>query len=466
MMQTTEGQASQGPVRRVALVDDDHDVRAAAAESLTLAGYRVDAHASAQSFLDSLRDGYPEVLVTDMRMPGLDGLQLFERVLERDASLPVIFITGHGDIAQAVEAMRRGAYDFLEKPYATHRLLTAVGHAWEQRRLVLENRRLQDAATQAESAWPLIGVTPAMERLRQTIRHIADADVDVLVVGETGSGKEMAATALHRWSRRSAGELVALNCAALPESVIESELFGHEPGAFTGAQRKRIGRIEHANGGTLFLDEIEGMPPSVQLKLLRVLETRSVAPLGTNEMRPVDLRVIAASKVDLGDPAQRGDFREDLYYRLNVVTLYMPPLRERREDIPLLFEVFTGQAARRFQREAPPVTDAVRRYLTTHPWPGNVRELLHFAERFVLGVHTLPTPPAAQAATSGDIGGEGTLAERMDRYEAQLIRDTLAANGGNVRATLESLGIARKTFYDKLHRHGIERRVYLSDKTE
>lgn len=470
--------------RRVALVDDDHDVRIAASESLSLAGYQVDAHASAQSFLDSLAQGYPDVLVTDMRMPGLDGLQLFERVLERDASLPVIFITGHGDIAQAVEAMRRGAYDFLEKPYATHRLLTAVGHAWEKRQLVLENRRLQQASEGAQSDWPLLGVSAPMVELRETIRHIADADVDVLLVGETGTGKEMAATALHQWSRRRAGQLVALNCGALPESVIESELFGHEPGAFTGAQRRRVGRIEHSSGGTLFLDEIESMPPAVQLKLLRVLETRSVDPLGTNELRPVDLRVVAASKVDLADPAQRGAFREDLYYRLNVVTLHLPALRERREDIPLLFDVFSGQAASRFRREVPALTDSVRRHLDQHDWPGNVRELLHFAERFVLGVATLAPggrgtriggEAAAVPGTAPDLAGEpqaqgggadedrlaGSLAERVDRYEAQLIRDTLAANGGSVRDTLESLAIARKTLYDKMQRYGIDRRDYL-----
>ncbi|MBY4897643.1 sigma-54 dependent transcriptional regulator [Cupriavidus sp. AU9028] len=466
------------PARRVALVDDDHDVRIAASESLSLAGYHVDAHASAQSFLDSLAHGYPDVLVTDMRMPGLDGLQLFERVLERDASLPVIFITGHGDIAQAVEAMRRGAYDFLEKPYATHRLLTAVGHAWEKRQLVLENRRLQQASEGGQSDWPLLGISAPMVELRETIRHIADADVDVLLVGETGTGKEMAATALHQWSRRRAGQLVALNCGALPESVIESELFGHEPGAFTGAQRRRVGRIEHSSGGTLFLDEIESMPPAVQLKLLRVLETRSVDPLGTNELRPVDLRVVAASKVDLADPSQRGAFREDLYYRLNVVTLHLPPLRQRREDIGLLFDVFCTQAASRFRREVPALGDGVRRYLDEHDWPGNVRELLHFAERFVLGVTAL-TPgarlgqvrtaqaeatAAVQTPSAGAPGTPGSLAERVDRYEAQLIRDTLAANGGSVRETLETLAIARKTLYDKMQRYGIDRREYLPAK--
>ncbi|MBY4945031.1 sigma-54 dependent transcriptional regulator [Cupriavidus respiraculi] len=452
--------ATDARPRRVALVDDDDDVRAAATESLVLAGYLVDAYPNAQAFLQGLPDGYPDVLVTDMRMPGLDGMQLFDRVRERDAGLPVIFITGHGEIAQAVEAMRRGAYDFLEKPYAAHRLLTAVGHAWEKRQLVMENRRLQQAANQAGSMAPLIGMTPAMEQLRQTIRHIADADVDVLLIGETGSGKEMAATALHQWSRRAAGPMVALNCAALPESVIDSELFGHEAGAFTGAQRRRVGRIEHASGGTLFLDEIEGMPPAVQLKLLRVLETRSVDPLGTNDMRPVDLRVVAASKVDLGDPAQRGAFREDLYYRLNVVTLHLPPLRERRDDIPLLFQVFTARAAERFRREVPPVSADVRRHLMGHAWPGNVRELLHFAERFVLGVHALP---AAQAVAAPEPAASGTLAERMDRYEESVLRKTLAEHGGSVRDTLQALGLARKTFYDKLHRHGIDRRAYVRD---
>jgi two-component system C4-dicarboxylate transport response regulator DctD len=293
-----------------------------------------------------------------------------------------------------------------------------------------------------------------MQRLRRTLRHIADADVDVLVVGETGSGKEVVSSALHRWSRRASRPLVALNCGALPETVIESELFGHEAGAFTGAQKKRVGRIEHASGGTLFLDEIESMPPSLQVKLLRVLETREVAPLGTNEVRSLDLRVVAASKIDLGEAAARGEFREDLFYRLNVVTVRIPPLRERRGDIPLLFAHFLGRAAARFRRPAPPMTAVVERHLLSHDWPGNVRELSHYAERFALGLEAAddPAPPE---------NGAGTLPERVERFEAMLIRQALENNGGDVRATLAALGIPRKTFYDKLARHGIDRAQFV-----
>jgi two-component system C4-dicarboxylate transport response regulator DctD len=278
--------------------------------------------------------------------------------------------------------------------------------------------------------------------------------VDVLVTGETGSGKEVVANLLHRWSRRASGNFVALNCGALPETVIESELFGHEPGAFTGAQKKRIGRIEHASGGTLFLDEIESMPPSTQVQMLRVLEMREVTPLGTNEVRPVDLRVIAAAKVDLGDPRQRGDFRDDLYYRLNVVTISIPPLRDRRDDIPLLFGYFTERAATRFKRSVPTIPSDLHRYLLDHEWPGNVRELSHFAERFVLGLE-----PAAAKKLEQNPASDGTpsLPARIERYEADIIRETLALNDGDIRRTIGALGIPRKTFYDKLQRHGIVR---------
>jgi two-component system C4-dicarboxylate transport response regulator DctD len=381
-------------------------------------------------------------------------LQLFRRVQEEDEDLPVILITGHGDIPMAVKAMQDGAYDFITKPFATERLVQAVKRAVEKRRLVLENRVLRQAADQARDDLPLIGQTPTMERLRRTLRQIADTEVDVLVTGETGSGKEVVASLLHRWSRRASGNFVALNCGALPETVMESELFGHEAGAFTGAQKKRVGRIEHANGGTLFLDEIESMPPSTQIQMLRVLEMREVTPLGTNEVRPVDLRVVAAAKVDLGDPQRRGDFRDDLYYRLNVVTISIPPLRERRDDIPLLFGHFAERAATRFKREVPAISSAVHRHLRDHDWPGNVRELSHFAERFILGVEQLPAKlPLLETETAESL----SLPERMDRYEANIIREALDSNGGDVRRTIAELGIPRKTFYDKLQRHGIVR---------
>ncbi len=442
---------------RVAFVDDDAELRNANQESLELAGFEVYPFADAQSALAFLDADFPGVVVSDIRMPRIDGLELFQRLKALDADLPVILITGHGDVPMAVAALHDGAYDFIAKPYGADRLVQSVSRAAEKRRLVLENRRLRLAAQSAEESLPLIGQTPAMENLRRTIRHIADTEVDVLIAGETGSGKEVVASLLHEWSSRRSGNFVAVNCGALPESMIESELFGHEAGAFTGAQKKRIGRIEHSSGGTLFLDEIESMPPAAQVRLLRVLEQRTIEPLGSNESRELSLRVVAASKIDLGNPVQRGDFREDLYYRLNVVTVSIPPLRERKEDIPLLFAHFMQRAAARFGIEVPQLSPQVSRYLFQHDWPGNVRELAHFAERLALGLGDVIAPPATLRIESG----HASLPARLEQYEADLIREALLANAGDVRSTLETLGIPRKTFYDKLQRHGIDRAQYV-----
>lgn len=447
---------STGHLSTVILLDDDRDLLKATQQTLELASFHVRPFTAAMDALAVIDQSFNGVVVSDIRMPGIDGLQFFQRLQKVDPDLPVILVSGHGDIPMAVKAIQDGAYDFITKPFAAERLIQSVRHAAEKRRLVLENRSLREAAVEAESDLPLIGQTPAMERLRRTLRQIADTDVDVLVTGETGSGKEVIATLLHRWSRRASNHFVALNCGALPENIIESELFGHEQGAFTGAQKRRLGRIEHANGGTLFLDEIESMPPSAQVQMLRVLEMREVMPLGTNEVRPVDLRVVAASKVDLGDPAQRGDFREDLYFRLNVVTLSIPPLRERRDDIPMLFGYFSERAAARFHRAVPAVSSVVQRYLRDHHWPGNVRELSHFAERFVLGLHD-----QTQERVGGNFSSETlTLPERLECYEATIIRETLESHDGDVRRTIEALGIPRKTFYDKLQRHGIVRSTF------
>ncbi|TPN89442.1 sigma-54-dependent Fis family transcriptional regulator [Mesorhizobium sp. CU2] len=438
----------------IILIDDDADLLKATKQTLELAGFAVSAYSSPSAALAGLDASFAGVVVSDIRMPEMDGLELFDRVVDLDPDIPVILVTGHGDIAMAVKAIKDGAYDFITKPFAADRLAQSVWRAAEKRRLVMENRALREAAEQAQEGLPLIGQTPAMERLRRTLRQIADTDVDVLVTGETGSGKEVVASLLHRWSRRAKGNFVALNCGTLPDTVIESELFGHEAGAFTGAQKKRVGRIEHSSGGTLFLDEIESMPAATQVQMLRVLEMREVTPLGTNEVRPVDLRVVAAAKVDLGDPAQRGDFREDLYYRLNVVTLSIPPLRERRDDVPLLFGYFAQRAAARFRRPVPVSSASTQRHLREHDWPGNVRELAHFAERFVLGLEDV-----AEARSPGTAERDTTmpLPERLDRYEAEIIRETLGRNDGDVRRTIEALGIPRKTFYDKLQRHGIVR---------
>ncbi|HEV2508822.1 sigma-54 dependent transcriptional regulator [Bosea sp. (in: a-proteobacteria)] len=447
--------ASDQSAIEVAFVDDDPDLRDANAQALRLAGFAAIPLASAQAALDRIGPGYAGVVVTDVRMPGMDGIELFRRLRALDADIPVVVISGHADVAMAVEAMSEGAYDFIAKPYSSNRLAETLRRAVEKRALVLENRRLRSLAEAPGEEIALLGEAPAIIRLRQTIRDLADVDVDVLVLGETGTGKEVVANLLHQQGRRRSKPFVALNCGALPESVIESELFGYEAGAFTGAQKKRVGRIEHSSGGTLFLDELESMPPAAQVKLLRVLEGREISPLGSNERRRVDLRVVAATKLDLGDPAQRGDFREDLFYRLNVVTLRIPPLRERRRDVPLLFAQFLARAARKYGRDVPALDRSIERHLVENAWTGNVRELVHFAERVALGVADMPVAPV-----QGDIV-VANLPERLSAIEANLIREALEANRGDVRATLETLGIPRKTFYDKLARHGIDRVSYV-----
>ncbi|WP_018259569.1 sigma-54-dependent transcriptional regulator [Methylobacterium sp. WSM2598] len=435
---------------RIVFVDDEEDVRRANRQSLELDGLAVEAFPAAEPALRAILADPPGVVVTDVRLPGLDGLGLFRAVAEADPDLPVILITGHGDITMAVRAMREGAYDFLAKPYPAEQLIGSVRRALERRRLVVENRTLRerlDAAVAEDPAF--LGISPEIVRLRRFVRDVAEADVDVLILGETGSGKEVVASALHRWGRRRRGQFVAMNCGALPDSVVESELFGHEAGAFTGAAKRRVGRIEHASGGTLFLDEIESMPLGLQVKLLRVLQERAVEPLGTNEVRAVDLRVVAATKVDLGQAAAQGTFRDDLYYRLNVVTVTIPPLRERREDVALLFEHFLSRAAARFNRPVPALTPAIREMLNRHAWPGNVRELGHFAERCALGLG--PAAPEERAPAR-----PLSLAEEVDRFERGRIRDELIMARGDVRLAAEALGLPRKTLYDKLARHGLD----------
>lgn len=443
----------------VYLVDDDKDLRRATSQTLELAGFDVQSFARARDALAALPMDFPGVVVSDIRMPEMDGLQLFAEIKARDPDLPVILITGHGDIPMAVQAIHDGVYDFIAKPFPADYLSRSIARAQEKRALVLENRRLRRLADEVSDDMPMLGNTPAIARLRQTLRQIADTDVDVLVTGETGTGKEVVANLLHRWGHRNRGNFVALNCGALPETVIESELFGHEAGAFTGAAKKRIGRIEHADRGTLFLDEIESIPLSTQVKLLRVLEGRVVTPLGTNEIRAVDFRVVAAAKEDLAALSREAKFREDLFYRLNVVSISIPPLRERRDDIPLLFTYFAGRAAQRFRKEPPQISHAYMCSLQARAWPGNVRELAHVAERFVLGLdEDAAMAEVNPAETSGD-----TLSVRMDRLEADIIRQTLERHNGDIRATIEQLGIARKTFYDKLSRHGISRADYVRD---
>ena len=431
----------------VVLIDDEDHMRAACTQALELADVPVEAFARARQALDRIGTTWPGVVVTDVKMPGDDGMAVLARVLEIDPDIPVILMTGHGDVPMAVSAMRQGAYDFIEKPFATDVFVDAVRRALDRRQLVMENRALRSALSDSSDLdGRLIGRTPEMARLRDTVRSFGATDADVLVNGETGVGKEVVARALHDAGPRAGGRFVAINCGALPETVIESELFGHEAGAFTGAAKKRIGRIQHADGGTVFLDEIESMPLDLQTRLLRVLQARTLVPLGSNDEVSVDVRVVAATKEDLKALAAEGRFREDLVYRLDVLSLTVPPLRDRRDDIPLLFQHFVNEASERFKKPAQQVGPETIASIMAQDWPGNVRELQNAALRYALG---------ADAAAQAGAGVSADLATRMEAFERRVIDDTLRRNGGQLKATYEALGISRKTLYEKLRKLGI-----------
>ncbi|WP_407976554.1 sigma-54-dependent transcriptional regulator [Brucella pseudogrignonensis] len=421
---------------RVMLVDDDMAFRTALADSFEIAGLDIETYGDGQSALANLSADFPGIVVTDIRMPKIDGHAVMEALLARDPELPVILMTGHGDIGMAVAALKKGAFDFIAKPFAADHMISSVRRALEMRRLVLENRRLRKAAAEAEQDFPLFGETPVMVRLRETIRQLASVDVDVLIEGETGTGKELVARLLHRWSSRHARGFVAIDCAALPDAIADDVLFGN---------RIQRGRIADADRGTLFLDEIDSMSSSLQGKLLRVVEEREL-PSTTGEPRAVNLRIIAAAKGDLEDAVKTGRFRSDLLYRLETVRLRVPPLRERRKDIGLLFSYFLDEAAAQFGQPRPTIDAAVETRLNSDDWPGNVRELRNFAKQFVLGLGSSPAKEANQLP----------LAEQMDQFEAKVLRETLERLNGDVGEAAKILQLPRRSLYARLQKLGID----------
>ncbi|MCG7977838.1 MAG: sigma-54 dependent transcriptional regulator [Candidatus Thiodiazotropha endolucinida] len=443
----------------VFFIDDEIDLRLANEQTLELAGFQVRVFEKAEDALKLIDNQTGGIVVSDIRLPGLDGLALLQRLQQMDATLPVILITGHGDISMAVDAMQKGAYDFIEKPFSPERLVDTVRRALEKRRLVLENRTLKTELNAQNSLGPrIIGKTSAMKALKNTINQLADTAADILLMGETGTGKELVARSLHEHSQRRDKNFVAVNCGAIPENLIESELFGHEKGAFTGAETLRIGKFEYANHGSVFLDEVESMPLPAQVRLLRVLQERSLERIGSNESIELDIRIVAATKVDLKAAAERGEFREDLYYRLNVVTLELPPLRERREDIPLLFQHFLLVAAARYGKVAPAMPDNISQKLMSFNWPGNVRELRNAAERFVLLGDECGLQLDEKSVTSPCV--PLTLPEHVEVFERAMIEQALSESGGVIKKTMELLGLPRKTLYDKMQKYGLDKRLY------
>ena len=433
----------------VLFVDDEEELRNATSQTLMLADLPAMVLDRAELALAQITRSFDGVLVTDIRMPDHDGLWLMRKVLEIDPEFPVILVTGHGDVNLAVQSMRDGAYDFIEKPFAPSHLVSTIQRALDKRRLTVENRALKrEVGGRNKLEARLIGRSDAMVGLRKTIAAIAATDADVLITGETGVGKDLTARALHDLSARGAYPFVHINCAALPEALVETELFGHEAGAFPGAMRARFGKFEFARQGTVFLDEIDSLPVATQAKLLHAIQDRQITRLGSNDPIALDIRVVAAAKTDLATAVTEGRFRADLLYRLNVVSVAVPPLAARRTDIPSLFLNLAAQAAARYSKPVPDVPPSVLSDMATQNWPGNVRELRNAADRFVLGLD-----PVAQIITAND----DSLAARMAAHEKSLIVAALTAHQGSLKQTYEALGLSRKALYEKMQKHGLSK---------
>ncbi|CTQ52561.1 C4-dicarboxylate transport transcriptional regulatory protein DctD [Roseibium album] len=445
----------------VLIVDDDPSMRAALRQWIRLAGFDTHEVATTDQAMGKLKADFDGCVVSDVMLENEDGLDLLRRIGNLDGELPVVLITGHGDVPMAVEAMRSGAYDFVEKPFDPDHIAEVVRRACDKRSLVLENRALKtQLADSASLESRLIGNSPAMQTLRQQILHFARTDASVLITGETGTGKEVIAQALHDFSPRKGGPFTAINAAALPETMVEAELFGHEAGAFTGADRQRTGRMEAASGGVLFFDEIVSMPLSLQPKLLRVLQEKKVDRIGGTKPVEVDIRLISAANMDPREAVKSGRLREDLLFRLNTIELTVPPLRERGRDSLLLFDTFLNRFAAHYGLEAAKTSAQDEAFLQTYAWPGNVRELRNAAERFVLnaGVSVQPlealvTGRQNEVATAA----EGGLKELMDTYERNLIESALRRHSGRVADVMRELNLPRRTLNEKMARHGLSR---------
>ncbi len=446
---------------RILIVDDERELLTAFSRMLTGESYDVETASSAELALELLDKGSFDLVLTDLSMPRMDGLDMLTRMRQRGDATPTLVISGTGTVEHAVRAIKLGALDFLEKPIHRERLILTVQNALRYAQLQEVHGRLQADLGQEKS---LIGDGPAMQRLRSLMARVAPSDGRVLIMGENGTGKELVAAAIHAGSGRSKGPFVKLNCGAVPKDLVESELFGHEKGAFTGAVAARKGRFELADGGTLMLDEIGDMPMPMQVKLLRVLQEGQFERVGGARTLRVDVRVLAATNRDLAAMVQDGEFREDLYYRLNVVTLRVPPLRERREDIGALIAHFTRQGRKGFGLQLSPEALAA---LQSYDFPGNVRELENLIERLAILYRdetvsaatireVLSTPGAAPKTTRTAVYEPGkSLRELLHDLERQIMLEAIAANGNSKSAAAQALGTERSHFYKKCRQYGV-----------
>ena len=451
------------PKASVLIAEDEAQAREALRALLEDEGYRVIAAADGMEAAELLEQSAVEAAILDIRMPRKDGLALLREIKELTSPPAVLIMTAYGNSAAAIEAMALGAFDYLTKPLNFDELLIQLGRAIESRRRAGE----LEAYRREEDSWQgteIIGDSPAMQKLYKLVGQVSATDSTVLIRGESGTGKEAVARAIHRHSPRGGRKLVKVNCASIPETLLEAEMFGHERGAFTGAAQRRIGKFEYAAGGTLFLDEIGELPPSTQAKLLRVLQDHSIERLGSNITIPLDVRVIAATNCDLETAAREGRFREDLYYRLNVVTVSLPPLRERREDIPELAAFLLRRAAARLKMQVPVISDEAMNLLSGGTWPGNVRELEHCLERALIlgrsGVIRREHIALPENPDTGDqfdtVPLEEGLHEAVARLERRMIERALALAESNRTRAAEILKINRRLLYDKLREYGLD----------
>ena len=446
----------------ILVVDDEPGVRAALAGVLRDEGYAVEAVATGEACLDRVTRGGIDLIILDVWLPGMDGLATLARLRERQVDAAVVLISGHGNIESAVRAIKMGAFDFVEKPLSLDKTVLVVRNALRQRRLEAENRALRAKVDRTQT---MIGESYAMRQLREQVAMAAPTNGRVLIYGENGTGKELVARTIHALSRRRAGTFVEVNCAAIPEELIESELFGHVRGAFTGAVADRRGKFEVADGGTIFLDEIADMSLKTQAKVLRVLQEQTMEAVGGTAHIKVDARVLAATNKELQGEIRAGRFREDLYFRLNVIPIFVPPLRDRREDIPLLADHFMSEFAREYGRRAKTFDSRAVGVLQRYGWPGNVRELHNVIERLMIMVPGDAIGPDDLDFLSRDgFAGAGasvpaeerlTLHEARDRFERDLILRTLAEQQGNMSKTAEALGVERSNLYRKMKSFGI-----------
>jgi DNA-binding NtrC family response regulator len=447
-------------VAKVLIVDDEKPIRDAIRMILKYEAIDSAEAAEARSALKVLEDDPAiGVVLCDVKMPGMDGLELLESIKSRRPTLPVIMMSGHGTIETAVEATRKGAFDFIEKPLGRERLLVTLRNAAGNESLRRANETLREALA---GRYQILGTSPAVTALRETIKRVAPTEARVLITGENGTGKELVARNLHLLSNRHQNPFVDVNCAAIPKELIESELFGHEKGSFTGADKQKIGTFELANGGTIFLDEIGDMDLSAQAKVLRVLEESRVQRVGGTTTIPIDVRVIAATNKDLEKEVAANAFRDDLYYRLNVIPIRVPPLRERLEDIPEIFQRYFVEYARKYQRPNLKVESDVLEALKGRPWPGNVRELRNFAERLALlapdqsiTTKTMPDLGPAAGAPTDDVFSLDNFEAFKNAAEKAYLERKLAEAGWNIKQTAEKLGMQRSNLYKKIERYAL-----------